>query len=108
MLILFHLHNNPPPPPPPDKVAPDVLSFVQLFLLQKTSIIVWHEEELSSQLVGTERCLLEVRRFHVLKDVMKEARKTKFTPKMRSKVNSCCACDGGNTLIMENILGFIF
>ena len=45
----------------------------------------------SEILPGDERAILEVRRSHVLKDGLKEARKGKFNPKKRLKV---CDLDG--------------
>lgn len=40
----------------------------------------------SSEILGDDRCILEIRRSHVLRDTMKEACKSKFTAKKRSKV----------------------
>ena len=38
-------------------------------------------ESLASGVSGSDRCVLEVRRTHILKDAMKEARNSKFNPK---------------------------
>ena len=44
-------------------------------------------QSLANEILGSEQCVLEVRRTHILKDAMKEARKSKFNPKHLVKVN---------------------